>query len=79
MHDSYHVCLDIDVINNDYTHVGSPPYMRFEEIKNTPFLDGDSSDYFCSVVRFTVQHNKQPTVVYSCCRAKTKYPEQNHI
>ncbi|MFM7984302.1 MAG: hypothetical protein ACKPKO_33760, partial [Candidatus Fonsibacter sp.] len=22
---------------------------------NTPFLDGDSSDYFCSIVRFTVQ------------------------
>ena len=55
MHDPYHVYLDLDVINNDYTHVGSPSHLRFEEIRNTPFLDGDSSDYFCSIVRFTVQ------------------------
>ncbi|MFM7989119.1 MAG: hypothetical protein ACKPKO_58380, partial [Candidatus Fonsibacter sp.] len=29
--------------------------MRFEKIRNTPFLDGDSSEYFCSIVRFTIQ------------------------
>jgi hypothetical protein len=55
MHDPYHVYLDLDVINNDYTHEGSPPYLRFEEIKNTPFLEGDCSEFFCSIVRFTVQ------------------------
>ncbi|MFM7987947.1 MAG: hypothetical protein ACKPKO_52400, partial [Candidatus Fonsibacter sp.] len=47
--------FELDVVNNDYTHVGSPPYLIFEEIRSTPFLDGDSSDYFCSIVRFTVQ------------------------
>ena len=47
--------LDLDVINNDYTHDGSPPYLRFEEIRNSPFLEGDSSEYFCSIVRFTIQ------------------------
>ena len=47
--------LDLDVINNDYTRVGSSSHLRFEEIRNTPFLGGDSSDYFCSIVRFTVQ------------------------
>ncbi len=31
------------------------PYLRFEEIRNTPFLDGDSAEYFCSIVRFTIQ------------------------
>mgnify|MGYP007128963429 CR=1 FL=1 len=55
MHDPHHVYLDLDVINNDYTRVGSSSHLRFEEIRNTPFLDGDSSDYFCSIVRFTVQ------------------------
>ena len=47
--------LDLDVINNDYKHDGAPPYLRFEEIRSTPYLDGDSSDYFCSIVRFTMQ------------------------
>ena len=55
MHDPHHVYLDLDVINNDYKHDGAPPYLRFEEIRNTPFLDGDSSEYFCSIARFTVQ------------------------
>jgi len=55
MHDPHHVYLDLDVINNDYKHDGAPPYLRFEEIRNTPFLDGDSSEYFCSIVRFTIQ------------------------
>ena len=55
MHDPDHVYLDIDVINNDYTHDGSPPYLRFEKIRNAPFLEGDRSEYFCSIVRFTVQ------------------------
>ena len=52
MHDPHHVYLDLDVINNDYKHDGSPPYLRFEEIRNTPFLYGDNSEYFCSIVRF---------------------------
>ncbi|MFM7978951.1 MAG: hypothetical protein ACKPKO_06505, partial [Candidatus Fonsibacter sp.] len=55
MQDPYHVYLDLDVINKDCTHVGSPPYLRFEKIRNTPFLDEDSSDYFCNIVRFTMQ------------------------
>ena len=55
MHDPHHVYLDLDVINNDYKHDGAPPYLRFEEIRSTPFLDGDSSEYFCSIVRFTMQ------------------------
>ena len=55
MDDPHHVYLDLDVINNDYKHVGQPPYLRFEEIRNTPFLDGDSSEYFSSIMRFTIQ------------------------
>jgi hypothetical protein len=29
--------------------------LRFEEIKNTPFVDDGSAEYFCNVVRFTIQ------------------------
>ncbi len=64
MHDPHHVYLDLDVINNDYKNNGAPPYLRFEEIRNTPFLDGDSSEYFCSIVRFTVQTgNTLPVII----------------
>ena len=57
MNDPYHVYLDLDVINNDYENKGYP-YLRFEEIRNNPFLEGDSSEYFCSIVRFTIQTGK---------------------
>ena len=50
----YHVYLDLDVINNDYTST-SPPQLRFEESRNAPFLDGDSKDYFCSIAHFSIQ------------------------
>ena len=50
----YHVYMDLDVINNDYTST-TAPQLRFEETRNQPFLDGDSSDYFCSIVRFSIQ------------------------
>ncbi|MFM7985883.1 MAG: phage minor capsid protein, partial [Candidatus Fonsibacter sp.] len=53
--DPHHVYLDLDVINNDYTANVTRPYLRFEEIRNTPFLDGDSAEYFCSIVRLTIQ------------------------
>ena len=51
----HHVYLDLDVTNNDYTTNVTRPYLRFEKKRNTPFLDGDSAEYFCSIVRFTIQ------------------------
>ena len=54
MNDPHHIYLDLDVINNNENNKVLPS-LRFEEIKNTPFLDGDSSEYFCSIVRFTIQ------------------------
>ena len=39
MQDPDHVYLDLDVINNNHTPGGSPPYLRFEEIRNImPFF-----------------------------------------
>ena len=57
MSDPNHVYLDLGVINNNYNQGDQPPYLLFEEIRNRPFLDGDSSEYFffCSIVRFTIQ------------------------
>ena len=54
MNDPYHVYMDLDVVNNDYNST-SKPSLRFEETRNTPFLPGDSADYFCSIVRFNIQ------------------------
>ena len=54
MNDPYHVYMDLDVINSDYNST-SKPQLRFEETRNTPFLPGDSADYFCSIVRFNIQ------------------------
>ena len=54
MNDPYHAYMDLDVINNDYSST-SKPQLRFEETRNTPFLPGDSADYFCSIVRFSIQ------------------------
>ena len=50
----YHVYLDLDVVNNDYSS-NKPPPLKFEENRNAPFLDGSSADYFCSIVRFSIQ------------------------
>ena len=49
--------LDLDVINNGYENKGYP-ILRFEETKNNPHLEGDSSAYFCNIVRFTIQTGK---------------------
>jgi hypothetical protein len=54
MNDPYHVYMDLDVVNNDHNSI-SKPQLRFEETRNTPFLPGDSADYFCSIVRFSIQ------------------------
>ena len=54
MNDPYHIYMDLDVVNNEYNST-SKPHLRFEETRNTPFLPGDSADYFCSIVRFNIQ------------------------
>ena len=50
----YHAYHDLDVITNDFSG-NSAPDLRFEEIRNAPFLDGDSSEYFVSIIRFSIQ------------------------
>ena len=50
-----HTYLDLDVVNNNLNSNTNAPQLRFEENRNTPFLEGDSSEYFCSIVRFSIQ------------------------
>jgi len=54
MNDPYHVYLDLDVVNNDYNST-TKPHLRFEETRNTHILPSDGADYFCSIVRFSIQ------------------------
>jgi hypothetical protein len=51
MGDPTHVYLNLDVVNNSTT---TPQPLVFNETRNMPFLS-NSENYFCSVVRFTLQ------------------------
>ena len=55
MSNPIHTYLDLDVVNNNLTGDLAAPALRFEETRNTPFLEGDSSEYFCSIIRFSIQ------------------------
>ena len=50
-----HVYLDLDVRNDDVETVSSPPPLNFDETRLHPFLNGDASDYFCTIARFTLE------------------------
>ena len=42
-------------MNNNLNSSTNAPQLRFEENRNTPFLEGDSTDDFCSIVRLSIQ------------------------
>ena len=50
-----HTYLDLDVVNYNLNSSATAPQLRFEETMNSPFLEGDTSAYFCSIVRFSIQ------------------------
>ena len=50
-----HIYVDLDIINNGQRADVDPPQLRFEETRNAPYLPGDSRDYFCSILRFSIQ------------------------
>ena len=62
MQKAIYTYLDLDVANNNLTSDVIAPMLRFEEIRNTPFLEGDSSEYFCSIMRFSVQTGNSPPI-----------------
>ena len=52
----FHIYLDLEVRTDDtfFTSLPQPP-LNFEETRTQPFLDGDASEYFCTIARFTLQ------------------------
>ena len=50
----FHIYLDLEVRNDDVYTASKPPPLSFEETRLQPFLDGDASDYFCTIARFTL-------------------------
>jgi len=84
MTDPTHIYINLDVVNNS-TSKSQP--LVFNETRNMPFLS-NSDDYFCSVVRFTLQTSNSLPVfipdillgqdnvditVYAISMALTKY------
>ena len=52
----FHIYLDLEVRNDDTIAAGrTPPPLSFEETRTQPFLEGDASEYFCTIARFTLQ------------------------
>ena len=62
--DPYHIYLDLNCINNDTTGLASPPDLVFNEVRNSPILY-NPSEYFLSVVRFTIQTPTLPIFIPS--------------
>ena len=54
MNKTIHTYIDLDVVNNNYSHQAENPILKFQETRNIPYLNGDSSDYFASIVRFSL-------------------------
>ena len=51
----YHIYLDLDVLDSDTAPTSRAPVLSFEETRTQPFLEGSASDYFVSIVRFSIQ------------------------
>ena len=65
-----HVYLNLDVVNNSTT-TAQP--LVFNETRNMPFLT-NSENYFCSVVRFTLQtSNSLPVFIPDILTGQSDY------
>jgi len=61
-YEPYHIYYDLNIINNDTNGTRKPPALQFTEIRNNPYLS-NPSDYFCSVVRFSIETPSLPLIV----------------
>ena len=50
-----HMYVDLDVVNNDLTSNINAPALKFEETRTSPYIEGDSADSLCSIIRFSIQ------------------------
>jgi hypothetical protein len=58
----FHVYYDLDIVNNDTTGSNPPPQLRFNEIRNSPYLSSPEN-YFMSVTRFSLQTPTLPVFI----------------
>ena len=61
-YEPYHIYYDLNILNNDTTGTQRPPFLQFTEIRNSPYLT-NPNDYFCSVVRFSVETPTLPIII----------------
>ena len=61
-YEPYHIYYDLNILNNDTTGTQRPPFLQFTEIRNSPYLM-NPSDYFCSVVRFSLETPSLPVII----------------
>ena len=61
-YEPYHIYYDLNILNNDTTGTKQPPFLQFTEIRNSPYIN-NPSDYFCSVVRFSVETPTLPLLI----------------
>lgn len=61
-YEPYHIYYDLNILNNDTTGTKQPPFLQFTEIRNSPYIN-NPSDYFCSVVRFSVETPTLPLII----------------
>ena len=58
----YHIYYDLNIINNDTTGQLPPPPLQFTEIRANNYLQ-NPTDYFASVVRFSLETPTLPVVI----------------
>jgi hypothetical protein len=58
----FHIYYDIDIVNNDTNSNNPPPQLRFNEIRNSPYLSSPEN-YFMSVTRFSLQTPSLPVFI----------------
>lgn len=61
-YEPYHIYYDLNILNNDTTGTKQPPFLQFTEIRNSPYIN-NPSDYFASVVRFSVETPTLPLII----------------
>lgn len=49
-----HIYYDLDILNNDAQSISKPVPLKFEEVRNNPFLTAPEN-YYLSVARFQIQ------------------------
>ena len=54
-----HIYLALQIVDDNQNNNEPPPVVRFEETRNSPSLPGHSADYFCSILRFSVENGDE--------------------